>query len=78
MEPSSITSLQKAIAVAGGQLALARKLGLKQGHIWWWLNRSKRVPAKQVLAIEAETGISRYELRPDVYGPAPSNEDRAA
>lgn len=71
MENTSLSHLQRAVAVAGGQVALAKILGLKQGHIWWWLNRSKRIPANQVLAIEAATGISRHDLRPDVFGDAP-------
>jgi DNA-binding transcriptional regulator YdaS (Cro superfamily) len=67
METISLSPLQKAVTVAGGQLALAKKIGLKQGHVWWWLNRSKKVPAEQVIAIEKATGVSRHELRPDIY-----------
>jgi DNA-binding transcriptional regulator YdaS (Cro superfamily) len=29
------------------------------------------VPAERVLEIERLTGVSRHELRPDVFGPAP-------
>ena len=60
-------ALLKATKTAGGQSALARKIGRKQQDVWRWLNRLKRVPAENVLAIEAATGVSRHELRPDLY-----------
>lgn len=66
-------ALTQAIEIAGGQAALARALAqrtgkpIRQGHIWAWINRSKRVPPELVLAIEAATGVSRHELRPDLY-----------
>ncbi|WP_418610198.1 helix-turn-helix domain-containing protein [Gluconobacter cerinus] len=61
--------LQLAIDICGGQSALARAIGKKQGHIWWWLSRSGRVPAEQVIAIEKATQgrVTRHELRPDIY-----------
>jgi DNA-binding transcriptional regulator YdaS (Cro superfamily) len=31
----------------------------------------KRVPPRHVLALEAMSGVSRHELRPDIYGPPP-------
>jgi len=34
-------------------------------------NGRRRVPAERVLQIEKLTGISRYDLRPDVFGPSP-------
>jgi hypothetical protein len=36
----------------------------------------ERVPAARCLVIEAATkgGVSRHELRPDLYGPAPARE----
>ncbi len=60
------TPLQKAVAIAGGQTALARKINLKQAYVWGWL-QSGRIPAERVIAVEAATGISRHELRPDIY-----------
>ena len=70
MEAKPTLALKRAIAEAGGQSALARACGVKQGHVWHWLNKSLRAPAEQVLAIEAAAGgaVSRYELRPDIYG----------
>lgn len=55
---------------AGGMAALARKLGIKRQAIYQW----SRVPAERVLEIERLTGLSRYILRSDIYGPAPKTE----
>ena len=60
-------ALQKAVKLAGSQAELARRIGKKQAHVWNWLNRDDQVPAEAVLAIEAATGVSRHELRPDLY-----------
>ena len=65
------SALERAVAVAGGQLALAKAINTTQSNVWTWLNRSKRgVPGEWVRAVEAATGIPRHELRPDIY-PAP-------
>ncbi|EOR7631926.1 YdaS family helix-turn-helix protein, partial [Escherichia coli] len=51
MTPEQL-ALSEAIALAGGQSELARKLTassgrlVKQQHVWNWLNREKRPPAK--------------------------------
>lgn len=73
METISISPLQKAIAIAGGQKALARKVGVKQQNVSWWINKSKKVPAERCAAIERATNgaVKREQLRPDVFGPAP-------
>lgn len=58
------TPTQKAIAAAGGLSALARKIGVKYQTIQQW---HKRIPAERVIDVERATGISREELRPDLY-----------
>ncbi|MFZ1493003.1 MAG: YdaS family helix-turn-helix protein [Candidatus Competibacter denitrificans] len=70
-ENIKLQALKEAVAIAGGQLALARGLGLKQGHIWWWLNKTYQASPSYVLAIEHLTGISKHDLRPDIFGPSP-------
>lgn len=60
-------ALLKATKVAGGQSALARAIDCKQQDIWRWLNKLEKTPAENVLAIEAATGVTRHELRPDLY-----------
>lgn len=53
---------------AGGVVALARELGIKHTAMYSW----RQVPAGRVLDIERITGISRHDLRPDIFGPAPA------
>jgi TorA maturation chaperone TorD len=55
--------LARAIDKAGGVAELARKIGIAQPSVSNW----NRVPAQRVIAVEAATGISRRELRPDLY-----------
>lgn len=65
----STAALKKAVKLAGGQAKLARALKVKPQNVWNWLERDEKVPAEQVLPIEAATGgqVSRHELRPDLY-----------
>jgi len=74
-DTNSLRVLERAIDMVGGQSAMARACGVKQGHVWAWLNKSGRCPAKHVLAVEAATNmeITRHQLRPDVY---PDSESR--
>lgn len=64
---TEITPLEKAIAIAGSQTALARDIGTKQQNVWTWLRRNNKVPAEFVPAIERVTGVSKAELRPDIW-----------
>ena len=71
-EVAPLKALVKAVAVAGSQVELARRINtpekpIKQQHVWNWLHRDKKVPGEAVLPIERETGVSRHELRPDLY-----------
>mgnify|MGYP001554092243 FL=1 len=72
MTPEQL-ALSEAIALAGGQSELARKRTassghlVKQQHVWNWLNREKRPPAKLSIFIEKTTGISKEKLRPDIF-----------
>lgn len=59
-------ALDRAIKEAGSAAALARKLKISRWAVCKW----EEVPPRRVLAVEAATGISRHELRPDVFGPA--------
>nr|WP_289959243.1 YdaS family helix-turn-helix protein [Xanthomonas arboricola]MDN0202824.1 YdaS family helix-turn-helix protein [Xanthomonas arboricola pv. corylina] len=57
---------------SGGRRALAKALGIKSPSISGWYDRGK-VPVERVLAIETATGVSRHDLRPDVFGPSPAS-----
>lgn len=56
----------------GGAAKIVEELGISHAAISQWT----QVPAKHVLAVEALTGVSRHDLRPDVYGPAPRRQPR--
>lgn len=49
--------------------ALAREVGVDKSQVTRWAQ--KKVPAERVLDIERITGISRHDLRPDVFGAKP-------
>ena len=68
-------ALKRACDLAGGQTPLADRIGTTQSQIWYWLEKSKRgVPAEFVLSIEKETGVSRSDLRPDLWPDEPHEE----
>lgn len=56
-----------AIKRAGGSTKMAPFLGVTRQAIDQW----PHVPAKHVLTVEALSGVSRYTLRPDIYGEPP-------
>ncbi len=60
-------ALNRAIEKAGNAVILARYLGITKGAISQW----KVCPPGRVMQIEELTGISRYELRPDIFGETP-------
>lgn len=78
------TPIKEAVCLVGSQGRLAAAIQpmhptVKQQHVWRWV-RAGRVPAEYALAIETATGgkVTRYELRPDVFGPAPDAPDQRA
>lgn len=60
-------ALRLAVQIISSQSATGRLLGVTQATVWKWLNKSKLLPAEHVLKVEAATGVSRYDLRPDIY-----------
>lgn len=56
--------IDRAIIAGGGQANLAKKLGVSRQAINQW----KRIPDLKILDVERHTGISRHELRPDIFG----------
>jgi len=54
-----------AAEILGTKAALARAMGVSQQHVQKW--RKTRVPAERVLTFERVTGISRSQIRPDIY-----------
>lgn len=59
--------LRRAIEAVGGLAALADPLGITVQAVSQW----DEVPPRRVLAVEKISGVSRHELRPDLYPPEP-------
>lgn len=68
----------RAVEIAGGQAPTSRLVDVTQGAIWQRLNGSKPAAAEWVLKLEAATGISRHDLRPDIYPRENTTAPRAA
>jgi DNA-binding transcriptional regulator YdaS (Cro superfamily) len=65
--PTPAEALRLAVQRAGTQTAFARLIGKRQAAISKWLKHRKSLAAEHVLTVEAETGVSRHLLRPDLY-----------
>lgn len=59
---------------------MARDLDVTQPRVWRWVHQSKQMPGEYVLLAEKLYGVSRHDLRPDIYPrnypPAPDAYDR--
>lgn len=58
-----IEIIRNAAGQVGGIQSLAKQLQIKSQSFYRW----RKIPAERVLEIERLTGISRHELRPDLY-----------
>jgi len=67
MSKTAHSARDRAVKEAGGPTRLAEKVGVTRSAVSQW----RRVPAERVLDVERATGVSRHELRPDIY-PAPA------
>lgn len=65
-----LTRFQALLAVRATfetEAQMAAAFDVSQPTIWRWLNQSKQLPAEKVLHAERMTGVSRHDLRPDIY-----------
>lgn len=60
---------ERAKEAVGGPAALARLLGNVSSQA---VSQWKRIPAERILEVERITGISRHDLRPDIFGEKPT------
>lgn len=67
IESSLATPLALAVRKVGGQSAYARLTGRPQQTVHDRLRREQEIWAEDVLKVEAATGVSRHDLRPDLY-----------
>lgn len=69
---SAFAAFERAVAAAGSQSELARLIGCTPANIHQLLKARRLLTARFVIPAETATGVSRHELRPDLY---PREED---
>ncbi|WP_093310050.1 YdaS family helix-turn-helix protein [Sphingomonas jatrophae] len=67
-------AFEKAVRIADGQSAAGRLTGVSQSAIHQRLRAKKGCRAEDVLVLEENTGVSRHNLRPDIYPPHPARQ----
>lgn len=74
------TPIEKAVSVAGGLSELGDAIGVTRPMVYQWINRIRPVAAKHCIPIEQATqgAVTRYQLRPDVFGKSPDQAEQAA
>lgn len=60
-----IEIVEVAAKKVGGLAELGRLMGISRNAFYRW----REVPPKRVLQLEKISGISRHEMRPDLYPP---------
>lgn len=66
MEP-----FEQAVQAIGGTMKMAEHLGVTHSFVSQITSGRRPLPAKYVLRVESLTGISRYDLAPEVFGKRP-------
>lgn len=65
--PRPQAALKWAIDICGSQAKFARLIGKTRPAVSLMLSQDRALPAEHVLTVERETGVSRHDLRPDIY-----------
>lgn len=65
--PKPDSAFELAVRLVGGQNAMGRLVGKHQTTVRERLLKGQPLWAENVLAVESATGISRHDLRPDIY-----------
>jgi DNA-binding transcriptional regulator YdaS (Cro superfamily) len=66
-QPTRYEALMACRKAAGSDSQMGRDLGIPQSTMWRILHQTKRLPAEFVLLAERLYGVSRHDLRPDIY-----------
>lgn len=69
--------IKRAIAVCGGQTALAKAINVTPPLVWQWLHGRRPVSGRHCIPIErvTEGAVTRGQLRPDIFGKEHNNND---
>lgn len=66
----SVEALKEAVSIVGGQTALAKAIGCRQGDVWKWLNLPGReITAELIIPIAGATGwrVTPHRLASHLY-----------
>jgi len=71
-------AMRKAVELIGGNIEVARCLDVHPSFISQMVTGHRLVPCKYVQSIEQAThgAVTRYDLRPDVFGVAPAADTK--
>ena len=71
----TMTALDRIVEVLGSKAAVARACEVKPQSLQNW----RRIPAEYCRTLEraCDGRITRYEMRPDVFGTGPDDEEMA-
>jgi DNA-binding transcriptional regulator YdaS (Cro superfamily) len=78
MDEHALAAVETAVQLLGGPAATARTLKVTAPLIYQWRNQLRPVAPRHCIPIEEATDgkVTRYDLRPDVFG-APDDEKAA-
>jgi len=65
-----LSPVEQVIEALGGPSKAAAALGISNPSVVLNWRKRKQVPADRVIEVERLTGVSRHDLRPDVFGVA--------
>ena len=63
-----MTGIEKVISIYGSQVAASKELGISSSLLNHWVRGRFAIPANRCVELEKKTGVSRAELRPDLFG----------
>lgn len=77
-EHPDAVAIRRAADLCGSMVGLAKRLGVSYQAVQKW-RRTGRAPAERCVGIEQATNgaVTRYDLRPDVFGAAPATLQEA-
>ena len=62
-----MTGIEKVISIYGSQVAASKELGISSSLLNHWVRGRFAIPANRCVELEKKTGVSRAELRPDLF-----------
>jgi DNA-binding transcriptional regulator YdaS (Cro superfamily) len=60
------SAIERACDALGGQVKLAKALGVTPQAVSQWVAKG-RVPPERCAEVERASGVGRHELRPDIF-----------